>query len=68
MRSLLARRPLLALWAIGTVAGLVFGLGYFYVWGCRKCAKNASPVSIALVCGGLGGAMAGTWGKDHLRS
>ncbi len=62
------RPPHLSLWLIGAAAGLVFGVGYWFAWGCRACAKGESPVAILLFCAIVGAVMARAWGKDHLRT
>jgi hypothetical protein len=60
-------RPLLLLWLIGGGAGLVFGLSYWFAWGCRNCASQNSALGIVGFCVVVGGLMARWWGIDHLR-
>ncbi len=64
---MLTKRPLLSLWLVGGVIGLVFGLTYWFAWGCRNCASQNSVYGIVGFCVLVGGAMARTWGPDHLR-
>lgn len=48
--------------AVGAVGGLVFGLTYWYAWGCRTCAKDNSPIALIAFCTVVGAGMARVWG------
>jgi hypothetical protein len=61
----LARRQRLTLWAIGAIGGLVLGLGYWYAWGCRRCAQDNEPVAIVGFFVVVGAILARAWGPDH---
>ncbi len=54
--------------AFGSIAGLIFGLLYWFGWGCRSCAQDSSPTALVslFVVGGV--VMALMWGKDHLQN
>jgi hypothetical protein len=56
------------LWAWGGVGGLLFGLGYWFLWGCRSCAVGWGPTSIVAFCVVAGGLVARSIGKDLLRT
>jgi hypothetical protein len=60
-------RPTLKLWLFGAAFGLLFGLSYWYAWGCRNCAKDKSPIALVAFCTVVGAGMGRVWGKDHLR-
>jgi hypothetical protein len=41
--------------AIGSGGGLLFGLLWYFVWGCEHCARGSSalsPVLFSALCGG----------------
>jgi hypothetical protein len=63
----MTKRPWMTLWAVGAGFGLIFGLTYWYAWGCRNCAKDNSPVALIAFCVVVGVGMAHYWGRDHLR-
>lgn len=64
---MLRRHPRLLLALIGAAFGLVLGLGYWFAWGCRRCAVDNSPVAIVLFFVVVSATMSVRWGKDHLR-
>jgi len=66
MTTMSRRHPRLFLAAVGALFGLVLGLGYWFVWGCRRCAKDNSPVAIVLFFVVVSAIMSLRWGKDHL--
>ena len=66
MGVMLAKRPWL-LGVGGALSGVALGLGYWFVWGCRRCAQDNSPVSVVAFFAVVCAAMAHFWGKDHLR-
>jgi hypothetical protein len=52
---------------LGGLFGLLLGLGYWYGWGCTRCAKDDSPVAIVTFFVVVSAGMALAWGRDHLR-
>ncbi len=58
----MAKRIGLKLLAIGALGGLIFGLTYWYAWGCRRCAKDNNPVALIGFCVVVGAGMSRAWG------
>lgn len=66
LRGSIARRPRLGLGLSGGVFGLLLGLGYWFLWGCTRCAKDNSPYAVVAFFVVCGAGMALSWGRDHL--
>lgn len=41
----------------GAVGGLLFGVGYWFLWGCTRCAKDQSPYAVLGFCVLVGAVM-----------
>ncbi len=52
----------------GAFVGLLFGLTYWFAWGCRSCAKDNSPYAIIAFFVVTSAVMAASWGKDHIQT
>jgi hypothetical protein len=61
-RHEMTKRFGIKLLAIGALGGLLFGLTYWYAWGCRKCAKDNNPIALIGFCTVVGAGMARAWG------
>ncbi|MCA9621109.1 MAG: hypothetical protein KC731_18940 [Myxococcales bacterium] len=64
---MLQKHPRLVLASGGGLFGLLLGLGYWFVWGCRSCAKDNSPVAIVSFFVVVCAVMAARWGRDHIQ-
>jgi len=58
----------LKLWMWGAAGGLLFGVGYWKLWGCWNCARTWGPTLVIAFCIAMGGLIASMIGKDLLRS
>lgn len=56
------------LWSWGAAGGLLFGLGYWYLWGCWNCASSWGISRVIGFCVVTGGLVASLVGKDLVRS
>jgi len=66
MSGVLRDRALLT--GFGTAIGLVAGLLWWFVWGCRACAAGTGPWSALAFNAAVGAALSNAWGMDHLRN
>ena len=60
-------RDRLLLTLFGAAVGLLGGLAWWFIWGCRACAKNADAWSAFVFTAAVGVVLANAWGMDHLR-
>lgn len=63
MNSSQRRAALAAL--IGALAGLLFGVSYWFLWGCTRCARHTNPLTLIAFCVVLSSFLAVRWSKDH---
>lgn len=60
-------RARLLLTGIGAAVGLAGALAWWLLWGCRACARDATPWSAIVFSSVVGVGTAHAWGMDHLR-
>jgi len=66
IRPMMKKYPKLTLWLVGAGFGLVFGLTWWFAWGCRRCAEGDNPFAIIAIITVVGAGMGRYLGRDHL--
>lgn len=61
-------RQRLLLSTIGGSVGLLFGLLWYFTWGCDRCVQGSSPLTPIVFVTLCGVIMANLWGKEHLQN
>ena len=61
-------RDRLILTGFGAGVGLASAAAWWFVWGCRACAKDSGPWDVVGFMALMGVVLSNLWGMDHLRN